>query len=59
LVEHAGKPPPGAVLPKTVELEFSALSKQCLDRRIAGMGLLEAEVNAWVAHRNEKRVSVD
>lgn len=42
-----------------VELEFSALSKQCLDRRIASMALLEAEVNAWVAHRNEKRVSVD
>ena len=42
-----------------VELEFSALSKQCLDRRIASMALLEAEVNAWVADRNEQRVSVD
>lgn len=42
-----------------VELEFSALSKQCLDRRIVSMALLEAEVNAWVADRNEKRVSVD
>ena len=42
-----------------VELEFCTLSKQCLDRRIASMALLETEVNAWVADRNEQRVSVD
>jgi hypothetical protein len=33
---------------KKVELEFSALSKQCLDRRIADVGVLEREVLAWV-----------
>lgn len=41
-----------------VELEFSALSKQCLDRRIAEQGVLEAEVRSWVADRNARRVSV-
>ncbi len=42
-----------------VELEFSALSKQCLDRRIASMGLLELEVLAWVAERNRLGVRVE
>ena len=42
-----------------VELEFSALSKQCLDRRIDTMNVLEREVLAWVKVRNERRVSVD
>jgi len=41
-----------------VELEFSALSKQCLDRRIASMGLLEAEVGAWVACNATQTVSL-
>ncbi len=42
-----------------VELEFSALSRQCLDRRIASMGLLEGEVLAWVAERNRLGVRVE
>ena len=29
------------------EIELSALSKQCLDRRIEGMKKLDDEVNAW------------
>jgi DDE superfamily endonuclease len=41
-----------------VELEFSVLSKQCLDRRIASQEVLEAEVCSWVADRNARRVSV-
>ena len=41
-----------------VELEFSALSKQCLDRRIADVGVLEREVLAWVKDRNVARVGV-
>ena len=41
-----------------VEIELSALSKQCLDRRIGDTETLESEVLAWVASRNEKRVTV-
>lgn len=42
-----------------VEIELSALSKQCLDRRIGEMDTLAREVLAWVADRNEKRVTVN
>lgn len=42
-----------------VELEFSALSRQCLDRRIASMRLLEVEVVEWVAERNRLGVRVE
>jgi hypothetical protein len=41
-----------------VEIELSALSKQCLDRRIADRETLESEVLAWVASRNEKKITV-
>ena len=34
------------------EIELSALSKQCLDRRIAKIHKLTAEVNAWTKRRN-------
>src|ERR687896_1838051 len=34
------------------EIEFSILSKQCLDRRIPDQATLKAEVQAWVAKRN-------
>lgn len=35
-----------------VEIEFAALSKQCLDRRIADLALLTQEVKAWTFERN-------
>jgi hypothetical protein len=41
------------------EIEFSALSKQCLDRRIGSVELLESEVLAWVKARNKAKVTVD
>jgi DDE superfamily endonuclease len=41
-----------------VELEFSALARQCLNRRIASQPLLEKEVLAWAKLRNKKRVTV-
>jgi len=50
--------PVGAVLPKTIEIEFSALSRQCLDRRIPCQQQLEHEVLAWVKARNAKRTTV-
>ncbi len=40
------------------EIEFSALSKQCLDRRIAEMPTLSREVYAWSKQRNRKRVTI-
>lgn len=36
------------------EIEFSALSSQCLNRRIADIATLRGEVNAWQAARNNK-----
>ncbi len=40
------------------EIEFSALSKQCLDRRIDEMPALAKEVYAWSRQRNQKRVTI-
>ena len=34
------------------EIEFSALSRQCLNRRLADANTLQREVAAWVAERN-------
>jgi len=41
------------------EIEFSALSKQCLDRRIGSISKLESEVGAWVKNRNAKKVKIN
>jgi len=41
-----------------VELEFSALARQCLNRRIPSQALLQKEVLAWVKARNKVRVKV-
>lgn len=41
------------------EIEFSALSKQCLDRRIGDMKVLEKEVLSWVNERNNKSVIIN
>jgi len=41
------------------EIEFSALSVQCLDRRIPDQGTLEAEVLAWSHKRNQARTTVN
>ena len=34
------------------EIELSALKGQCLDRRIADMPTMQAEVATWESHRN-------
>lgn len=41
-----------------VEIEISALSRQCLDRRIGDIELLAREINAWERERNENKVTV-
>ena len=42
-----------------IELEFSALARLCLDRRIPTLAKLEAEVLALVAERDRKRIKID
>jgi hypothetical protein len=37
------------------EIELSALSRQCLDRRIGDMGTLEKEAMIWSSNRNKAR----
>ncbi len=41
------------------EIEFSALSRQCLDRRIGSQQALEKEVLLWQAKRNADAVKVN
>lgn len=41
------------------ELELSAMSRQCLDRRIGSEALLRQEVTAWVAAREAAEVVVN
>jgi hypothetical protein len=40
------------------EIEFSALQRQCLDRRIPDRETLQAEVTAWEQRRNDQAVKV-
>ena len=40
------------------ELEFSMLSRQCLDRRIGDRETLTTEVTAWQTARNEQRATI-
>ena len=42
-----------------IESEFSALSKQCLNRRIATKADLTQEVLAIVKEREEKTIKID
>jgi DDE superfamily endonuclease len=42
-----------------IEIEFSALSKQCLNRRIASKDELQKEVTAIVKEREEKAIKID
>lgn len=41
------------------EIEFSALSRQCLNRRFPNAEALIGEVAAWQDHRNARQVTVD
>ena len=41
------------------EIELSAMSKQCLDRRIASITSLRAELSAWGTARNQNQKGVD
>jgi hypothetical protein len=41
------------------EIELSALTGQCLDRRIPDIEILRTETSAWEQRRNERHQSVD
>jgi hypothetical protein len=40
------------------EIEFSALARQCLNRRIGSLDELGRQVNLWTSERNERAVKV-
>lgn len=42
-----------------IEIEFSALVKQCLDRRIATHQKLSEEIEAIIKERNEKKIKIN
>lgn len=42
-----------------IEIEFSALARQCLNRRIPDILTLEKQVLALVARRNKKRIKIN
>lgn len=41
------------------EIEFSALSKQCLDRRIGDLKTLKKEVEIWSKERCKKKIKIN
>jgi hypothetical protein len=51
--------PPRASWLNMIEIEFSAISRQCLNRRIATQELLEKEVLAVVKEREKKKIKID
>jgi hypothetical protein len=42
----------------TAEIEFSALARQCLNRRIGSLDELDRQVRLWTSERNERGVKV-
>ena len=42
-----------------IEIEFSALSRQCLDRRLPSLELLAKEVLALIKERAEKKIKIN
>ena len=54
----ADRPTHGSWL-NMAEIEFAALSKQCLDRRIGDLPTLEKEVLAWADVRNQEAVKIN
>lgn len=51
--------PPKASWLNMIEIEFSAVSRLCLDRRIASKEELEKEVVAIVKERSEKKIKIN
>ena len=51
--------PKGASWLNMIEIEFSALARLCLNRRIPTLDKLESEVLALIAERREKRIKIN
>jgi transposase len=51
--------PKGASWLNMIEIEFSALSKQCLSRRIPAKEILEQQLKAIVKERNDKGIRIN
>jgi len=41
-----------------VEIEFSALVRQCLNRRIGSITQLQQELKAWIKQRNKNKIKI-
>lgn len=42
-----------------VEIEIGVLNEQCLDRRIPAADVLQSEIDAWQASRNDQKATID
>ena len=42
-----------------VEIEFSVLSRQCLNRRIPSIEIMKQETGAWVLERNQQQATIN
>lgn len=42
-----------------VEIEFSVLSRQCLNRRIPDIETIKQEIDAWTSERNRQRATIN
>lgn len=42
-----------------IEIEFSVVGRQCLDRRMGSLDLLRREISTWENERNQRLVKVD
>jgi hypothetical protein len=58
LIEFVFTPKHGSWL-NMAEIEFSALSRQCMDRRIGSIEALGTEVGLWTEQRNEEAISIN
>ena len=48
-----------SVVEGMVEIEFSVLDRQCLDRRLPTINLLRSEIAVWEDRRNQQQAMVD
>lgn len=58
LIDFVFTPKHGSWL-NMAETEFSALSRQCLDRRIGSVEQLRAEVGPWTQRRNADKIRIN
>ena len=57
LIDFVYTPKHGSWL-NMAEIEFSALARQCLDKRIASIAQMKQTVQAWTENRNLNKVNV-